>query len=123
MNIPRQDVVSFVLRESLHGRRAESQRELAEILTRRLRRSNREYAISGTRARTVALKTRGIRVRIHTRAGPLPRRCPACGHAVKRTYTRNLRGRKVLLRLSCTRCPYRGLDGRWMPRNYEFWAV
>jgi hypothetical protein len=122
MNIPRKDVVSFVLKEALQGKRVHSQIELAELLSKRLRRSNREYAISSPRARLVALGTPGIRARIHTRKGPVPRRCPACGHALRKTYTRNLRGRKVLLRLSCTRCPYRGSGGSWIPRRYEFWS-
>lgn len=123
MNIPGQDIVSFILRESLQGRGVQSQRELADILAKRLRETDRGYAISGARARRLALRTPGIGVRISTRAGPVPRRCPACGHGLRKTYTRNLRGGKTLLRLSCKRCPYRGRGGRWIPSRYEFRAV
>ena len=122
MNIPRKDVVRFVLRESLRGKRVSSQEELAGIIRKRLMRGNPGYSISGPRARMLALETAGIKARIHTRKGRLPSRCPACGHSIRKTYTRNLRGRKMLLRISCTRCPYRGSGGSWIPSRYEFWS-
>lgn len=122
MNIPKKDVVSFLLRERLQGMNARSQRELAEILNKRLKKSNPGFAISGARARIIALNTPGIKSRIHTRKGRLPKKCPACSHNLKKTYTKNLKGRRLLLRLSCTKCPYRGSEGNWIPKRYEFWA-
>jgi hypothetical protein len=93
------------------------------MLNKRLRRSSPGYVISGERARSIALNTPGIRVKIHTRRGRPPRRCPVCGHPLRKAYTRNLRGRKLPLRLSCTRCPYRGSGGSWIPSRYEFWSA
>ena len=122
MNIPKKDVVSFVLKERLQGKGARSQHELAEILNKRLRKNNPGFAISGPRARIIALSTPGIKARIHTRRGRVPKKCPACSHSLKKTYTRNLKGRKLLLGLSCTRCPYKGSGGNWIPKRYEFWA-
>ncbi len=121
MDIPKKDVVSFLLRETLHAGTARSQHELAGMLNKRLRGNCPGYAISDARARSIALSTPGIKVNIHTRKGDIPKRCPACGHALRKTYTKNLKGKRLLLKLSCARCPYRGSGGSWIPGRYEFW--
>ena len=122
MDIPKKDVISFLLKETLQAGGSRSQRELSDMLNRRLRKSSPGYVIGGVRARSIALNTPGIVVKIHTRRGRFPKRCPVCGHVLRKTYTRNLKGRKLPLRVSCTRCPYRGSGGSWIPRRYEFCA-
>ncbi len=119
MNIPSKDVVGFVMREVLNKSMVRSQNELAEFLNKRFRK-NTGYSVSGSRARMIAIQTPGIRVRIITRKGPVPKRCPVCSSAVRRTHTRNLRGKKMLHTLSCAKCPFRGSGGKWMPARYEF---
>jgi hypothetical protein len=120
MPIPREDIVKFLLKDVLSGKRIGSQRELSEKLLSRLRKNDPSYSITGKRAREIALRTPGIRVRISTRSGRIPGRCPACSGRLSKTYTRNLRGRKIILRLSCVRCSYSGKSGRWIPSRYEF---
>ena len=121
MNIPKKDVVSFVLEDALKSRKAGSQRELAESLNSRFAKRRSGFRVSSSRARRIALATPGVRARIHTRKGPVPSRCPACGYSLRKTYTRNLRGGKLLHRLSCPRCPYTAAGGKWVPKRYEFW--
>ena len=120
MNIPKKDAVSFVLCEALRKGTVKSQKELSDTINRRLRATNPGYSISGPRARMIAVHTPGIRVSVYTRKGPVPGRCPVCGHSLRKSHTRNLRGRKVLNRLDCSRCPYMGSGGRWVPSRYEF---
>lgn len=122
MNIPKKDVVAYVLAEALRKRKVSSQRSLAELINKKFKKSRSGYSVSSPRARRIALRTSGISVRIHTRKGPLPKRCPACGYSLKKTFTRNLKGRRILHILSCTRCPYKGSGGRWLPKRYEFWS-
>jgi predicted RNA-binding Zn-ribbon protein involved in translation (DUF1610 family) len=122
MNIPKKDVVSFVLSEALRERKAYSQKMLADALNARFRKSRSGFRVSSSRARKIALLTPGIRAKIHTRRGPVPGRCPACGYSLKKTFTRNLKNRKLLNAVSCQRCPYRGSDGKWVPKRYEFWS-
>jgi hypothetical protein len=121
MNIPKKDVVSFVLTETLRKKPARSQRELSELLNKRFKKSS-GYSISSSRARRIAILTPGIRVRIQTRRGPKPKRCPSCGHSLRKTHTRNLKGRRVLLSLICPKCPYRASNKKWIPARYEFWS-
>jgi len=120
MPIPREDIVKFLLRDILSGKRIGSQRELSETLLSSLRKNDPTYSITGKRAREIALRTPGISVSIRTRSGRVPKHCPACGGRLKKTYTKNLRGRKIILRLSCTRCSYTGKSGRWIPSRYLF---
>jgi hypothetical protein len=119
MPIPKRDVISFLIRESLKDAPAKSQRELADLINSRIRRSG-SGSVSPSRARSIAALSPGISVRILTRTGPAPSRCPACGHALRKAYIKNLRGRNLLYRLKCPRCTYTASDGRWVPRRYEF---
>ena len=119
MKIPQKDVVKFVIKEALQKGKAMSQKELAEIITKELMRGESKYRITGRRARLLALEI-PVKITTETRKGSVPRKCPACGRGLKRTYSKNLSGRKLLTGLRCGRCGYRGTGGRWAPRKYVF---
>jgi ribosomal protein L34E len=120
MRIPKADVVRFLISESLREGRIGSQKGLASAVNARLRNADPRYSLSDARARRIALETPGVRTRIFTRRGPAPTRCPACGNRIRKTFTRDLRGRKALLMAACTRCPYSSSGGRWLPMRYDF---
>ncbi len=120
MMIPKKEIVKFVLKDVLKKKRIRSQAGLAEALARKLKETEIYYSISPKRARIIAIETPGIRVKIKNRKGKPPKECPACSHKLKKTYTRNLKGRKTLLSLKCSKCSYRGSGSKWIPRRYEF---
>ena len=120
MNIPKKDVIGFVLKEALRERPTDSQQELAVILNERLAGSG--FVISGPRARRIALLSNGIETRITTRKGPVPKTCPGCGGRLRRSHSKDLKGRKLLTGLSCRRCSYKGRHGKWIPSRYRFRA-
>ncbi|RLI98563.1 MAG: hypothetical protein DRO99_00410 [Candidatus Aenigmatarchaeota archaeon] len=119
IKIPQKNIVKFVIKEALKGKKAASQEELAYIIERELRRGDPKYRITGRRAREIALEV-PVKVVTETREGPMPRRCPACGHSLKKSHTRNLAGRNIVTGLSCARCGYHGENGKWAPRKYTF---
>jgi peptide subunit release factor 1 (eRF1) len=119
LKIPRKDVVKFVIKEALQKRKAMSQKELAEIITKELRRGESKYRITGRRARLLALEV-PVKIKTETRKGRVPRKCPVCSRGLKRTYSKNLYGKKLLTSLKCSRCGYHGAGGKWMPRKYRF---
>ena len=119
LKIPKKDVVKFLIKESLKKRRALSQKELAETITKELRKGESKYSITGRRARLLALEI-PVEIRIETRKGQVPKRCPACGRGLKKSYSKNLYGKKILTSLRCCRCGYRGTGGRWIPSRYYF---
>lgn len=119
LKIPKKDVVKFVIKEALQKRKAMSQKDLAEIITKELRKGENKYRITGKRARLLALEV-PVKIRTETRKGRVPKKCPVCSRGLKRTYSKNLYGKKLLTNLKCPRCGYRGTGGKWMPRKYRF---
>lgn len=120
MKIPRRDVVEFVITSVLRGRRAGSQDEFSRLVGKELRKADPEYAITGRRLREVASSMPGVRIVPLTRKGDAPKRCPACSSSLKKLWTKNLRGKKVLEGFACQKCGYRGTSGKWSPAKYAF---
>ena len=122
MHIPKAEIVRFVLMKTLRGRRVISQKELVSILVRELGKAG-NYSISGKRARLIALETPGMRVRTHTKKGPVPEKCPSCAGPLRRRYSRNLRGQRFLSSVLCRRCGYIGTNQGFAPLRYDFELV
>jgi predicted RNA-binding Zn-ribbon protein involved in translation (DUF1610 family) len=120
MKIPKEDAVRFVVRSVLKQSTAGSQEEFRRLVIEELRKADPEYTISGKRLRGVAVSLKDVKMKTHVRKGRLRKKCPSCGSGLSKSYTRNLRGRKVLDRTSCRRCGYRGQSGKWVPSKYEF---
>ena len=117
--IPDAQVVKFVLKEVMRGRKFNSQKGFAEAVASRLRKTDPAYSITGQRLRSIAL-TSGVKIAVRTRDGKAPKKCPVCGHGLKKTHFKNLAGKKLLASLSCTKCSYKGKEGKWAPGRYEF---
>ena len=120
MKFPKRDAVGFVVRSVLKRRKADSQEEFRDLVAGKLKEVDSEYSISGERLRRIAVSMPGVEVRMWVKRGRAPKRCPCCGSGLRRTWTRNLKGRKILERLGCSRCGYRGHDGKWLPCRYRF---
>ncbi len=120
MKIPKKEVVKFVIKSVLHRKTADSQEELVELVINELRNVDQDYSITGRRVREIALSIPEVKINVGVKKGGVPAKCPACGSVLKKTWDRNLRGRKVLRDVECTRCGYKGAAGKWLPRKYGF---
>ena len=120
MRVPKKDILQFIIREVLQERKASSQKELARLVNAKLKKVEDSYSVSEKRARLIAFSIPGVRVTTSTKKGEVPRKCPSCGHSLKRIYMKNLKGRKLLVRLVCARCGYTGKENRWEPQRYLF---
>ena len=120
MKIPKKDVVKFVIKSVLHRKSAESQEELSEMVNADLRKVDKGYSISGKRLRGIALTIKEVKIEVGVKKGSSPKKCPSCSSSLKKTWDRNLRGRKVLRDLTCHKCGYKGTSGKWAPRKYGF---
>lgn len=120
--VPKKEIVKFIIKEALQKQKISSQNELAEVVAEKLRRGDRKYSITGKRARIIALEI-PVKVSIKTRRGQAPKRCPSCSYGLRRTYSKNLFGKKLLSGLRCQKCGYKGSEGRWIPSRYEFEKV
>jgi len=120
MHVPKKDIVQFIVKEVLQERKVSSQKELAELVNCKLKKVDPSYSVSERRARLIALNIHGVRVATSTKAGRIPKKCPSCGHSLKKVYMKNLKGKKLLVRLSCAKCGYAGKGSRWEPQRYVF---
>jgi hypothetical protein len=118
--IPKEGVVRTIIESVLQNKSVRSQEELTAIIRRKLGHGSESYTISSRRARLIALGIPGMKVMVETRAGTVPDKCPSCFGELDRVYTKNLKGEKMLTRLSCAACPYEGRDNKWIPRRYSF---
>ena len=120
MHVPKKEIVQFIVKEVLQERKVSSQRELARLVNAKLKKADDSYSVSEKRVRVVALHTPGIRIATSTKSGRIPKKCPSCGHALKRIYMKNLKGKRLLLRKVCAKCGYSGKENRWEPQRYAF---
>ncbi len=120
MRIPKTDTVQFIIKEVLQERKVTSQKELADLVNRKLKKVDTAYSISERRARSAALQIAQVKVSTLTKKGQPPKKCPSCGHSLKRIYTKNLKGKKLLVRLVCAKCSYTGKENKWEPQRYSF---
>lgn len=120
MKIPKRDVVKFVIKSVLRRKSAGSQEELSEMVNAELRKVDSDYSISGKRLRKIALTIKEVKIAVGVKKGASPKKCPSCSSSLKKTWDRNLKGRKVLRNLICNKCEYKGASGKWLPRKYGF---
>jgi hypothetical protein len=119
MHIPKKDIVKFFIKETLLHQKVHSQRELTNIINSKLKMG--DYSVSGKRIRSIALEIPGIRIRVDTRKGKPPEEsCPVCENTLRKIYTKNLAGNKLLLRMQCDGCGYVGKGNNWVPKKYMF---
>jgi uncharacterized Zn finger protein len=120
MHVPKKEIVQFIVKEVLQERKASSQKELARLVNAKLKKVDDSYSVSEKRARLTALDIHGVRVTTSTKSGRIPKKCPSCSHSLKKIYTKNLKGKKLLVRLACAKCGYAGKENKWEPQRYVF---
>ncbi len=62
----------------------------------------------------------GTKLVTETRMGGKTEKCPSCYSSLKKIYTKNLKGRKILYKMMCQRCGYSGVNGKFAPKRYKF---
>ncbi|MBI4176490.1 MAG: hypothetical protein HY518_04745 [Candidatus Aenigmarchaeota archaeon] len=114
------ELVKLAIRETLARQKIHSQKELAGVVRRMLRKGNSEYSVSEKRVRRLALLVSGVSLSVKSRKGRMPSACPVCSGELRKVYTHTLHGGRIISELACKACSYRGSGNRWVPRNYEF---
>jgi hypothetical protein len=121
VKFPKEEVIQFIIRKVIRKQReVNSQRELAELVNKNLRMVEPHYTISPRRVRLISIRLPDVKVKVQTKRGKIRKKCPSCLHSLKRVYTKNLKGKRILFKLVCPKCSYQGLNGKWVPRRYSF---
>ena len=119
--IPKKDVVLFVVKELIQKhKKIDSQEEFTDLVNANLKRVDPKLTISGRRLRILSLDIPDLKLTIETKKGKLRKKCPSCSKTLRKVYTKNLKGRKILYKLVCPRCGYFGKNGKFAPRRYVF---
>ena len=121
--LPSAEVVRFEITRALKKHKTvRSQRRLAELVNENLKKVEPDFSVTDKRIRSIASRMHDVKIVISTRKGKLSEKCPSCGGRVKKSYTRNLRGRKIVCRISCGKCGFSAKNGKWHPKIYSFSA-
>lgn len=119
--IAKDDVIRFVLKEIMKEKvKVESQRELTELVNKRLSRVDKLYSVSNERIRLMAVDSSGIKVSVKTREGRTPEKCPVCLHSLKKRKMKNLKGRSIVYGYLCKNCGFEAHENDGVPAKYLF---
>lgn len=126
MKIPKEELIKRIIKRVLEKKGiVHTQEELSELIQENLERLDKEYKISPSRARRIALDIDEIETTVKTRKSKeeKPEKCPACGEELKMLHARNLAGEEVTVGFKCTKCEYSGDIEAYVPMKYEFRLV
>jgi hypothetical protein len=126
--IPNRDKILEEVKQVLSRRlRIESQEELARLVLKRLRKEDKNYVLSPTRAKRIALGIAGVDVKAKTKKNVRLQKitaCPVCESKIEPLKVKNLLNKDIVIGYRCTNCAYESDLEAFMPMKYIFlWKV
>jgi len=122
--IPAKAKVNEEMKNILKRRfKVESQEDLAALVLRKLRKENKNFTLSPTRAKRVALTIPEIEVKAKTKKNHTLvsiSACPVCESAINPIEVKNLANRKIVIGWKCTNCKYESDLEAFVPMKYSF---
>lgn len=122
--IPTTEKVAEIIKEILSSRlKVESQEELCRLALNRLRKEDKDYTLSPTRTKRVALDIQEVEVKAKTKrkVGLLKiEKCPICDSPVQPIEVKNLLNKKIIIGYRCTDCAYESDLEAFLPMKYIF---
>jgi len=122
--IPPKEKVLEAVKKAVRTRlKISSQEELAQIALKFLRKENKEYTLTPTRAKRIALEIPEIEVKAKTKKSLNLRKiesCPICGSPIQEIKIKNLANEEIIVGYKCTSCGYESDLEAFMPMKYEF---
>ena len=122
--IPPREIVADNIKKVLSSRKiVESQEELAALVEKELKKINKEYVITSTRVKRIALEIPEIEIKAKTkRSIGLQKidKCPICGSEVLEMKVKNLIGKEIVIGYKCSKCGYESDLEAFLPMKYIF---
>jgi len=122
--IPAKEKLKEIVKEVIRSRlKVESQEELARLALRRLRKEDKSYTLSPTRAKRVALILPDVEVKAKTKKTiklPKINKCPICDFSIESIKVKNLLNKEITVGYRCTDCAYESDLEAFMPMKYIF---
>lgn len=122
--IPSENRIVEEMKNVLRARiKVESQEDLASLILKRLKMENKNYTLTPTRAKRIALKISEIEVKAKTKKTLKMQRiekCPICESKIEPLRAKNLLNKRIVVGYHCTSCGYESDLESFMPMRYSF---
>ena len=122
--IPKKQKVLATIKKVLKRHlKVESQDRLAELVLRELRKEDKNYTLTPTRVKRIALEIPEIEVKAKTKKSinlQKIEKCPICESEIVERKIKNLVGKEIIVGYKCTKCGYESDLEAFMPMKYEF---
>jgi hypothetical protein len=103
--------------------KVESQHELAGLILKRLKKEDKNYTLSSTRVKRLALIIPRVEVKAKTKKNVKLQNitaCPVCESKIEPLKVKNLMNRYIAIGYRCTKCGYESDLEAFMPMKYIF---
>lgn len=122
--IPSKEKVIEEIKQVLMRRlKVESQEELCDLVLRRLKKEDKNYTLSPTRVKRIALLVPEIEVKAKTKKTVRMQKiekCPICDSQIEEVRVKNLLNKEIVIGYRCTKCGYESDLEAFMPMRYAF---
>ena len=123
-HIPSDEQIENALKKVLTKfRTVHSQTKLKTLVTKELITKEKEFGVSGSRLRDIAINSNFVKLEIHSREGDPKKvmtKCPVCNSSLKRVKNLTIWGGEVTIEFRCTRCGYWTGKKKRIPTRYVF---
>ena len=122
--IPTKEKVVEEIKQVLNRRlKVESQEELARLVLKRLIKEDKNYTLSPTRVKRIALTIPEVEVKAKTKKTVKLQKitsCPVCESKIEPLKVKNLLNKEIVIGYRCTDCGYESDLEAFMPMKYIF---
>ena len=123
-HIPSDEQVIKALKKIFSKHRTiNSQIRLKNFVEKELKTKDKNYGVSNTRLRNIAINSDFIKLEIHSREGDPHKtmnKCPVCGHSFKNIKNLTIYGGEVTIEFRCNNCGYWTGKKKRIPTRYIF---
>jgi hypothetical protein len=116
--------VAELIKKVLKARiKIESQEELCKLVLRELKKEDKDFTLSPTRVKRIALEIPEVEVKAKTKRklGLLKiEKCPICDSPVEPIKVKNLLNKEIVIGYRCTNCAYESDLEAFVPMKYIF---
>ena len=123
-HIPSDEQVIKALKKIFSKHRTiNSQIRLKNFVEKELKTKDKNYGVSNSRLRNIAINSDFIKLEIHSREGDPHKtmnKCPVCGHSFKNIKNLTIYGGEVTIEFRCNNCGYWTGKKKRIPTRYIF---
>jgi hypothetical protein len=120
---PKEKVVELIKKVLKARIKIESQEELCKLVLRELKKEDKDFTLSPTRVKRIALEIPEVEVKAKTKRklGLLKiEKCPICDSPVEPIKVKNLLNKEIVIGYRCTNCAYESDLEAFVPMKYIF---